>query len=111
MKLDYDVADALQGLVFVDIDSRQNTTSNGILVKFVEHYSGHNISAAVKPMLNTTNVKTVFGITDSGTVLSILYDSDTDSVNLLTSISYSAVTGLADANTLYNNGVFGIEEW
>lgn len=111
VKLDYDVADALQGLVFVDITARQNNTNNGILVKFVEHYSGHNISAAVKPMITTTNAKTVFGITDTGTILSIQYDADADSVDIWTSISYTAVTGLADANTLYNNGVFGIEEW
>ncbi|MBR4552889.1 MAG: hypothetical protein IKO20_04115 [Bacteroidaceae bacterium] len=112
VKLDYDVADALQGLVFVDVAFRSGSPNDIVLVAIKEHYSGHNISAAVSGMVNTQNVLSVFTNNGSSTAVnSVTYDSDADAISIKSGLTTSDFTGLADANTLYNNGVFGIEGW
>lgn len=112
VKLDYDVADALQGLVFVDVAFKAGSLAQDVLVTIKEHYSGHNISAAVSAMVTTQNVLAVFTNNGSSTAVSrVTYDSDADAIVINSGLVSTDFEGLADANTLYNNGVFGIEEW
>lgn len=93
-QVDFDIIDALQGLVFVDL------VEDGGTYSLIEHYSGLDITSYYGDLLATAGGTAVLGAS------AVTYSSSTNRLTIT-----GTVTGLAEPSVLLGAGIIGIEGW